>query len=317
MCGIAGKIYFHQKGFDKKKEIPLIKKTLEKLHHRGPDDSGYFINKNVWLGATRLSIIDPSPAGHQPMQNEDGSVMLVFNGEIYNHQEIKKHLTKRHKFLSNTDNEVLLHLYEEKGIECLDYLRGMFAFAIWDKRKQELFIARDRIGKKPVKYFYNDRFFIFASELKAFIDHPGVPKEIDWDAVDEFLTYQYVPSPKTGFKNIRKLPPAHYLIVKSNGEIVVKRYWQIDFSQKFNLSENEWCRLIEDKLKESIKLRLESDVPLGIHLSGGVDSGLITALASRKVMKPIKTFSIGFEKSAYNELPYAKLIAKKVSHRPS
>src|SRR3989338_121778 len=310
MCGIAGKIYFHWK-IEKVKEFPLIEKSLDKIHHRGPDDKGYYIDRNVWLGATRLKIIDLSPAGHQPFQNENKSLSMVFNGEIYNWKEIKGKLRKQHKFISHTDAEVLLHLYEEEGINCLKYLRGMFAFAIWDKTRKELFIALDRIGKKPVKYYYNDKFFVFASELKAFIDHPGVSKEIDWEAIDEFLTCRYVPSPKTGFKNVWKLHPAHYMRVKSNGEIVMKKYWQVDFSQKLALSEQEWQKLIYDKLLESVRLRLQSDVPLGVHLSGGVDSSLITALATIEIKKQITTFSIGFEESEYNELSYAQLVAKR------
>src|SRR3989338_6887044 len=262
MCGIAGKIFFGNKDVDKGEELPLIKKTLSMLYHRGPDDEGYIIDRNVWLGATRLAILDLSSAGYQPLVNEDKSLYLVFNGEIYNYLELKDKLKGRHKFKSQTDSEVLLHLYEDYGVECLKYLRGMFAFAIWDRRKRELFIARDRLGKKPVKYYYNDKFFIFASELKAFIDHPGVSKEIDWEAIDEFLTCRYVPSPKTGFKNVWKLPPAHYMRVKSNGEIVMKKYWQVDFSQKLALSEQEWQKLIYDKLLESVRLRLQSDVPL-------------------------------------------------------
>lgn len=311
MCGIAGKIYFKKQQINKDAEIPLIKKTLDVLHHRGPDDSGYVIDKDVWLGTTRLSIIDLSLAGHQPMRNEDGTLLLIFNGEIYNYKEIKKHLTRRHKLVSETDSEMLLHLYEEKGIRCLKYLRGMFAFAIWDKKKQELFIARDRIGKKPIKYYYNNKFFIFASELKAFINHPDITKEIDWEAVDEFLTYQYVPSPKTGFKNIWKLPPAHYMIVKPGGKIIIKRYWQIDFANKLDLADYQWEEAIENKLRESVKLRLQSDVSLGIHLSGGIDSGMITAIASIESKSRIKTFSIGFAETDYSELSYARLIADK------
>lgn len=310
MCGIAGKFYFDQK-INRNDEIPLINNTLSKLNHRGPNDEGYFIDENIWIGATRLSILDLSPSGHQPMTCEDHSLYLVFNGEIYNYLELKKKLIKKHQFISNTDSEVILHLYEEYGVECLKYLRGMFAFAIWDKRKKELFLARDRIGKKPIKYFYNDKFFVFASELKAFISHPGIPRKIDWEAIDKFLAYQYVPSPKTGFKNIWKLPPAHYMIVKSNGQLIIKRYWQLNFSHKLDLSEDEWCKLILKKLKESVRLRLRSDVPLGIHLSGGIDSSMITALASMESKRRVRTFSIGFDESNYNELPYAKLVSEK------
>jgi len=311
MCGIAGKIYFQQKELTRERELPLIQKTLEKLYHRGPDDSGYIIDKNIWLGATRLAIIDLSPSGHQPMKNEDDSLFLVFNGEIYNYKELKRKLRKRHKFISQTDSEVVLHLYEENGIDCLKFLRGMFTFAIWDSKRSHLFLARDRLGKKPLKYYYNDKFLIFASELKAFIDHPGVPKEIDWAAVDEFIAYQYVPPPKTGFMNIWKLPPAHFMMVNADGRLKTHKYWDLDFGSKLHLAEPDWKENILSKLTESIKLRLKSDVPLGIHLSGGIDSSIITALASKISGKPLNTFSIGFTESDYSELPYARSVAER------
>ncbi|MCL4338136.1 asparagine synthase (glutamine-hydrolyzing) [Patescibacteria group bacterium] len=312
MCGIVGKIYFGRHGkVPLAKEKSWINSALEKIGHRGPDDSGYVFSHECWLGSARLSIIDLSPAGHQPMQNDDKSVSLVLNGEIYNYLELGDKLRDKYRFRSNTDTEVVLRLYEEYGVDCLRYLRGMFAFAIWDSRKQILFLARDRIGQKPLKYFYNDKFLIFASELKAFIGHPGVPKEIDWQAVDQFLTYQYVPSPGTGFKNIRKLPPAHYMIVRPDGTVSVRKYWDLDFSKKKNCSEKEWMTGVENKLNESIKLRLRSDVPLGFHLSGGVDSGLITALAAKQLNHPIDTFSIGFDEKEYDELPYSRLVAEK------
>ncbi|MCL5797486.1 MAG: asparagine synthase (glutamine-hydrolyzing) [Patescibacteria group bacterium] len=312
MCGIVGKIYFGRDGINpQNKEKFWINSALEKIGHRGPDDSGYVFSHECWLGAARLSIIDLSPAGHQPMQNDDKSVSLVLNGEIYNYLELGDKLRDKYRFRSNTDTEVVLRLYEEYGVGCLRYLRGMFAFAIWDRRKQILFLARDRIGQKPLKYFYNDKFLIFASELKAFIGHPGVPKEIDWQAVDQFLTYQYVPSPGTGFKNIRKLPPAHYMIVRPDGTVSVRKYWDLDFSKKKNCSEKEWMTGVENKLNESVKLRLRSDVPLGFHLSGGVDSGLITALAAKQLNHPVDTFSIGFDEKEYDELPYSRMVAEK------
>ncbi|MBI2616837.1 asparagine synthase (glutamine-hydrolyzing) [Candidatus Gottesmanbacteria bacterium] len=311
MCGIAGKLYFHSNTIQRSTELPLINKTLEKLHHRGPDDLGYIFDRNVWLGATRLKIIDLSAAGHQPMQNEDKHLTLVFNGEIYNYIELKKRLRKRHKFISHTDSEVLLHLYEEYGVDCLQFLRGMFAFAIWDSRKNELFLARDRLGKKPLKYFYNNRFFVFASELKAFVDHPAVPKKIDEAAIDEFLTFGYITSPRTGFKNIWKLPSAHYMIIQSTGTVQIQRYWQLDFTKKLSLREEEWEERILQKLSESVTLRLRSDVSLGFHLSGGVDSGIVTALGAIASMKPIHTISIGFPDNNYNELPYSREVAQK------
>ena len=310
MCGIAGKISFG-KDIIKSDELPLIEKTLRKLDHRGPDDRGFIIAENIWLASTRLSIIDLSPAGHQPMKSEDGSVYLIFNGEIYNYRQLKRKILKNHKFISHTDSEVIIHLYEEFGTACLGYLRGMFAFAIWDKRRKHLFIARDRLGQKPLKYYHDHNFFIFGSEIKSFIDHPQVPKKIDIEAIDEFLAYQYVPSPKTGFKNIRKLPPAHFMIVKQSGEITIKKYWDIDFSKKILLSETKWMDTISRKLEESVKLRLQSDVPLGIHLSGGLDSSLVTAFASIQSLKPVKTFSIGYRDLVQNELPYARLVSNK------
>lgn len=307
MCGIFGKLFFEKTKIDEKD----YEDCLNELKHRGPDDSGFYIDENIILGSTRLAIIDLSPAGHMPMSNEDGRFWIVYNGEIYNFLELKKDLEKRHKFKSKTDTEVILHLFEEKGIDCLRYLRGMFAFAIWDKKEKKLFLARDRVGKKPLKYYFCDKFFIFASELKAILKDKEVKKEIDWGAVDEYLTYQYVPHPKTGFKEIFKLEPAHYMIVSLDKKIEAKRYWQLDFSKKLNLSEKEWMEAIEEKLKEAVKIRLRSDVPLGAHLSGGTDSSTIVAFMALQMQKPVKTFSVGFKESKYNELPFAKLVAQK------
>jgi len=307
MCGIFGKLFFEKT----KIETNTYRPYLDCLTHRGPDDEGFYKDEHVILGARRLSIIDPSSAGHMPMSNEDKSLWIVFNGEIYNFLELRKRLEKKHKFKSKTDTEVVLYLYEEKGPDALRDLRGMFAFAIWDKKKRELFIARDRLGKKPVKLYYNNDFFIFASELKALLNDEAVPKEIDYGAIDEYLTYQYIPSPKTGFKNIYKLEQAHYLVINLSGEVKKKRYWNLGFSTKLHLSEGEWEERILVKLKESVKLRLISDVPLGAHLSGGIDSSIIVALMSQELNKPLKTFSIGFQESDYNELPYARLIAKR------
>lgn len=310
MCGIAGKICFKGQ-IVQNFELTLISDILKKLHHRGPDDQGFYIDDKVWLASTRLSIIDLSPAGRMPMKNENENVWLVFNGEIYNYLELRKKLRKKHHFISDTDSEVLLHLYEDYGIDCLKYLRGMFAFAIWDKQKGQLFLARDRLGKKPLKYYFNSQFLIFASELKAFIDYPGVPRTIDLEAIDQFISMEYVPSPKTGFKGIYKLPPASYMLVDLRGNISCKKYWELSYNPKISLSDEEWEERIIDKLTEAVKLRLRSDVPLGIHLSGGVDSGLVTALASLNSKKRLSTFSVGFDDEQFNELPYAKMVAEK------
>ena len=309
MCGITGKLNFNKNNFVSE---GLIKEMTKTLSHRGPDDSGIFVEKNIGLGHNRLSIIDLSLAGHQPMSDKEEKIWIVFNGEIYNYLVLKKELEKQGIiFKSKTDTEVIIYLYKKYGIDCLKYLRGMFAFAIWDKEKKQLFLARDRVGKKPLKYYCDSNCFIFASELKAILKNPEVKKEMDCDAIDEYLTYQYVPHPKTGFKNIWKLEPAHYLIIKKDGQIIKQRYWDLDYSQKLDLSEEEWKEKILEKLKESVRMRLVSDVPLGAHLSGGIDSSLIVALMSQEQNSPIKTFSIGFKEKDYNELSYVKLVVDR------
>jgi len=219
MCGITGKLYF-TKNQAVTKEV--IHRMNEKIRHRGPDDEGIYINGTgrVGLGHQRLSIIDLSPAGHMPMSNEDGTVWIVFNGEIYNFQDLAPELRKRgHVFRSHSDTETIIHLYEEHGEDCLKFLRGMFAFAIWDERKNKLFIARDRVGKKPLKYYIGKDFMVFASELKAFLNEPEVPREPDFTAIHHYLAFQYVPHPATGFKHIQKLPPAHFLTVDLSGAV--------------------------------------------------------------------------------------------------
>jgi len=309
MCGISGKLYFNRDKSVSKEEIERMSKAI---FHRGPDDKGIFIDRNIGLGHQRLSIIDLSPSGHQPMSDNEGKIWIVFNGEIYNFLDLRRELEKNGiKFKSKSDTEVIIHLYKKYGVNCLRYLRGMFAFAIWDSEKRQLFLARDRVGKKPLKYYQDNNCFIFASELKAILTNPEIKKKIDYEAIDEYLTYQYVPHPKTGFKNIYKLEPAHFLIVKEDGKVAKQRYWQLDYFQKLDLSESEWEEKILEKLRESVRLRLVSDVPLGAHLSGGIDSSLIVALMAQQTKKPVKTFSIGFKESDYNELPYARLVAQR------
>lgn len=309
MCGL-----FAFYNFDTNKPIPrkeILEKSLPSLTHRGPDDFGIYEGEAVFLGSRRLKIIDLSERARMPMSNQDETIWLVFNGEIYNFLQLRKELIKKYDFKSRSDTEVILHLYEEYGLDCLRHLKGMFAFAIWDKRKKILFIARDRLGKKPVKYFLNEKFFVAASELKAILCLSEIPREIDFSALDEYLTYQYVPHPKTGFRGIFKLEPAHYLIVKQSGEIIKKRYWKLDFWQKLDLSESAWEKRVEERLKEAVRSRLISDVPLGAHLSGGIDSSLIVAIMAQELGKPVKTFTIGFKEADYNELPYARMVAKR------
>ena len=308
MCGIAGVLY---KG-NRSVNTDLLKKMTDTLIHRGPDDEGFYINKNrnFGLGFRRLSIIDLN-TGHQPISNEDGTIWVGLNGEIYNFLELREELEKNgHKFTTKTDTEALVHLYEEKGIDCLQYLRGMFAFCIWDEKKRMLFLARDRVGKKPLVYTENKGDIIFASEIKAILQHPDVTCGIDYKSMDHYLTYGYSFPGRTMFSDIKKLPPAHYLICDNNG-IKIKRYWNLDYGNKFRLRESEYSNLILGNLKEATRLRMISDVPLGALLSGGVDSSAIVAFMSELSSRPIKTFSIGFDEKNYSELEYARLIAKR------
>lgn len=327
MCGICGEI-----NFSRGVKAEPIQRMCRVLAHRGPDDEGMVFIKGdeclemtgplpsslkqvgfqVGLGHRRLSIIDLSEAAHQPMTNEDGKIWIVFNGEIYNFQEIRRGLEKKgHSFKSKSDTEVILHAYEEWGVECLNRLRGMFAFAIWDSKLQRLFMARDRLGKKPLVYFSRNGWFVFASEIKALIQVPGVEKKVNGNAIHHYLTYQYVPTPDTVFEGIKKLPPAHYLLYDRDGSLRIERYWRLHFNSNHdtNLSVQELRDGIQAELEESVKLRLISDVPLGAFLSGGVDSSLIVGIMAKLSGPPVKTFSIGFEEKDFDELSYARLIS--------
>lgn len=307
MCGICGKLNFNK---DKVVEKDLIKSMCDTLVHRGPDDEGYYTNKNIGLGMRRLSIIDIN-TGHQPISNEDEKIWIVFNGEIYNYRILRSELENRgHRFKTNSDTEAIIHLYEDYGVDCLKHLRGMFAFAIWDTESERLFLARDRVGKKPLVYATVNNSIIFASELKAIIQEYAVNKEIDLDALDQYLTFQFVPAPYTILKGIKKLPPASYLICEK-GNISVKRYWELDFNNKIIMSEDEYAEGILKELEEAVKLRMISDVPIGALLSGGVDSSAVVAIMARFSDKPIKTFSIGFEEKEYSELKYAKIVGER------
>lgn len=309
MCGIAGRIHLNTTPV-RESDLAAMAASLK---HRGPDDQGVYIHGNIGLAHTRLSIIDLSSLGHQPMRNKIGTLHIVFNGEIYNYRELREKLAKEgFVFNSHTDTEVILALYEKYGERCLLFLRGMFAFAIWDESRQRLFIARDRIGKKPLKYYFDPsrNIFIFASEIKAILKNPDVPKEVDYEAIDHYLSLQYVPSPFTAFRGIKKLPPAHYLILE-NGGVNIVRYWEINHKEKLDMSEDAWKRKILDKLRESVRLRMVADVPVGAFLSGGIDSSAIVALMSEQSIQPVHTFSIGFKEQGYDETRFAKIIAHK------
>ena len=282
------------------------------ITHRGPDDQGVLVKDGVALGMRRLSIIDLA-GGQQPISGEDGSVTIVFNGEIYNFLELKHQLeTRGHVFKTHSDTEAIVHAYEEYGASCVDHLRGMFAFAIWDDKAQQLFIARDRVGKKPLYYTITpDGTFVFGSELKSLLQHPGVARETDPEALDAYLTLGYVPDPLSIFRGIHKLPPGHHLSF-AKGEVRVSEYWDFRFiTPAEDRNEDDYLEELRALLDESVRLRLVSDVPLGAFLSGGIDSSTIVALMARHMGQPVKTFSIGFHEDSYNELEFARLTAKK------
>jgi len=312
MCGIDGILYH-----DRTQQVSekLIERMNDALKHRGPDDAGVWVKGNVGLGQARLSIIDLSPLGHQPMCNEDGTFWITFNGEIYNFPEIKEELLRKgHHFRSQTDTETIIHLWEEMGPACVERLRGMFAIALWDENQQTLFLARDRVGKKPLFYADLPDRFIFGSEIKAILQDEDFEVNADLEAIHYYLTYQSVPAPYSAFKGVKKLPPAHILLVKDS-KVSVQRYWDLSYSQKRTVvgeaGERDLQEEIIERLREAVRIRLMSDVPLGAFLSGGVDSSIIVALMAGMMDQPVKTFSIGFAEEEYNELPYARMVAER------
>jgi len=311
MCGICGII-------DRRVGVlsdRVVRAMADKMTHRGPDDAGIYHDRaalpEAMLGHRRLSIIDLSVRGHQPMPNEDGTVWIVLNGEIYNYKELKTGLEEKgHKFTSNTDTETVIHLYEEYGEECVKYLRGMFAFALWDTKKKVLMAARDRVGKKPLIYYHDENTFCFASEFASLLESGVIKNDINHEAIRSYLTFGYIPAPLTAYRNMLKLPPAHILTFRDN-KVTVKRYWQLDYSNKIEITEEDAAGEVLRLLKEAVKIRLYSDVPIGAFLSGGIDSSAVVGLMSELAGKRVKTFSIGFEDKDYNELAYAKNIAER------
>ncbi|OGW85321.1 MAG: asparagine synthase (glutamine-hydrolyzing) [Omnitrophica bacterium RIFCSPLOWO2_01_FULL_45_10] len=308
MCGICG--YIH---LDRAKRVSqyILKNMMDTLANRGPDDEGAYLKDNVALGHRRLSIIDLE-SGHQPMANEDGSIIIVYNGEVYNFLSLKAELTRiGHKFRTHSDTEVIIHAYEEYGDDCVNRFNGMFAFAIWDSRAKRLFLARDKFGKKPLYYAVFDNQFIFGSELKAVLKHPSSIREIDLIAVSKYLSYEYVPTPFSIFKGIKKLEAGSSLSVSLEGEIKTGRYWDLSIGQKnfFKNPKDIEARMLE-LLKESVRKRLVADVPLGVFLSGGIDSSsVVSMMAGLMDPKEIKTFSIGFKEKAFDESADAKKVA--------
>lgn len=304
MCGICG--------FRGNPDTSVLERMCHVIAHRGPDDEGHYLDEDVALGVRRLSIIDIQ-GGRQPIHNEDGTIWVGFNGEVYNFQELRGFLERKgHRFYTRTDTEVIVHLYEEYGEACVHPLRGMFAFAIWDRRAKKLFLARDRLGIKPLYYTNTGGKLVFGSEIKAILEHPDVQREVDLEALDLYLTLQYVPAPLTMFKGIYKLPPGHYLVCEK-GELRISRYWDVVYcdAERF-VDEDSAAEEFLGILKEAVRLRLISDVPLGALLSGGIDSATVVALMSGEAVDPVRTFTVGFDVAGeYNELKLARLTARR------
>lgn len=316
MCGIVGMINFTGASIDPSQ----LDRLTDAISHRGPDARGTFIRGNVGLGHRRLKILDLSEAAAQPMISKDGHTAIVFNGEIYNFAELRKNLQAQgHAFRSTGDTEVLLKLYEVYGDDCVQKLRGQFAFAIFDARRNRVLLARDRVGKKPLKYFQAGGVFGFASELKALRELPQCPRQADPEAIHHFLTMMYVPAPGTGFTGIQKLPAAHILSIDlTTGTSELKRYWELSYDTDTSRSFSDWERDVSATFEESVKLRMVADVPVGAFLSGGIDSAAVVAAMSKLSAKPVETFTIGTSHQSHNELPQAELIAKKfgTNHHP-
>ncbi len=306
MCGICG-ICLDDGGLVPRVNLEAMNDSIA---HRGPDGSGFYTAPGVGLGHRRLSIIDLQ-TGDQPIYNEDRSVAIVFNGEIYNYKELQPELVSLgHRLATQSDTEVIVHLYEEFGVDCLQRLNGMFAFAIWDAGRRRLFAARDRMGEKPLYYMRLKDRLLFASELKAILTCPGVGRELNIRALDDYLAYGYVPAPETIFKDIHKLRAGEYLVYE-NGDLIVRSYWSLEPTVGPERTEDSYLEELRSLLDDSVRIRLRSDVPVGAFLSGGLDSNTIVAIASGLLDRPIETFSVGFKFSEFNELPLARLTADR------
>lgn len=302
MCGIVGKVggaeVTHRE----------LQNMARAIAHRGPDDEGYWAEGNVGLGHRRLSIIDLN-TGRQPISNEDQTIWIVFNGEIYNFPELKKELiAKGHQFKTTTDTEVIVHLYEEMGESCVDRLNGMFAFAIWNIKTRELFLARDRIGQKPLFYSEKNGAFLFGSEVKAILAADNVAREINYTAVHHYLSLRFIPAPHTMFEGIHKLPAGHTLILR-DGTVTIKRYWDLNYTDKLNYSEAGYLEGLEEQLHRAVRSHLVSDVPVGAFLSGGMDTSTVVALMAEIQKNQFQTFAIGVKENDFNELPFARIVA--------
>src|SRR5262245_60049846 len=307
MCGITGIVRRDGGPVDRE----LLGRMNDAIRHRGPDDDGFYFSDGVGLAMRRLAIIDLK-TGQQPIYNADRTASIVFNGEIYNYRELRKQLEALgHTFYTNSDTEAIVHAYDEYGTECPKHLRGMFTFAIWDERNKSLFLARDRVGKKPLLYAHTNEELIFGSEFTALLTHPSVSREVNYEAIHHYLSFISVPAPLTAYQSIRKLEPGHWLLWH-DGEIKLERYWQLDFSQKIDINEQEAGARVSELLRDAVRVRLMSEVPLGAFLSGGIDSSAVVALMAQESSERVKTFSIGFEEQDFSELHHARRVAEHV-----
>jgi asparagine synthase (glutamine-hydrolysing) len=307
MCGITGIVRSDGAPVDR----DLLARMNQAIEHRGPDEDGFYLSDGVGLAMRRLAIIDLK-SGQQPIHNADSTAWIVFNGEIYNYRELRKDLEGRgHRFYTDSDTEAIVHAYDEFGTACPKYLRGMFALAIWDTRTKSLFLARDRVGKKPLLYAQVNGQLVFGSEFMALLQHPDVSRDVNYEAIHHYLSFLCVPSPLTAFQSISKLPPGHSLLWKQ-GEIKLERYWEIDFAHKISIDEEEAGERVVDLLRDAVRVRLMSEVPLGAFLSGGIDSSAVVALMAQESSDKVKTFSIGFEEQDFSELHHARRVAEHV-----
>ena len=308
MCGIAGYVT----AVPHSPNRTILERMADAIRHRGPDESGYYQDAWASLGHRRLSIIDLA-AGQQPMTNEDGRLQIVYNGEIFNHADLRPELERAgHRYATHCDTEAILHAYEQYGPACVERFRGMFAFALWDAQARRLFCARDRLGKKPFYYYYDGRLFAFASEIKALLEHPGISARFEESTLAEYLAFGYISDERTLFSGIRKLMPGYYLTLETgeSPKLEVRQYWDIPAAQEDEGRDDaSWIRECRERLEETVRMRLMSDVPLGMFLSGGLDSSAIAALMRRMVAGPVKTFSVGYREEPYSELSYARQVA--------
>jgi asparagine synthase (glutamine-hydrolysing) len=302
MCGICGK--YSPEGVS----LEDVRSMAQVIAHRGPDDQGYYVNGRIGLGNRRLSIIDLK-GGHQPIGNEDGTIQVAFNGEIYNYPTLREELQQKgHIFQTNSDTEVIVHLYEELGERCIERLQGMFAIAIWDAQQQKLLLARDHLGQKPLFYALEGDTFLFASEIKGILAASRTKPAIDYESLHHYLSLRFIPPPRTMLQHIKKLPPAHILVLQE-GAITILRYWDLSFREKRDLTEAEFMTELRERLSQTVASHLISDVPVGAFLSGGMDSSMVVAMMAQEENRPFQTFAIGVSEQDFDELPYARLVA--------